>query len=135
VNTISRVENILRYLDGAAHPLAEMRSRDSASGTTNDASAVVAAGVGSAAVPHNVRVQLEVWERNRARVTAHRAVLFEWDIDEVGATMCFDRARKRAKADDTLLWTREANAGAGLAIAVKASGAADVRTAMTISRH
>merc|ERR1711976_525505 len=74
-----RVENILRYLEGAAHPRALRRKTD-----------------GGSVVPDNVRVQLEVWESNRSRITTQRAVLFEWELGEID-TEGFDRACVFAK--------------------------------------
>ncbi|CAK0877960.1 unnamed protein product [Prorocentrum cordatum] len=48
-----RAENIVRYLDSAAHPRARERRED-----------------GGLAVPGNVRSQLEVWESSRSRSRA-----------------------------------------------------------------
>merc|ERR1712187_773181 len=81
-----RVENILRYLEGTAHPRALRRKAE-----------------GGTVVPDNVRVQLEVWESNRSRITTQRAVLFEWAPGEVDKE-AFERLRAFAETGGFLLW-------------------------------
>uniref|UniRef100_A0A7S1LNI5 General transcription factor IIH subunit 4 n=1 Tax=Alexandrium catenella TaxID=2925 RepID=A0A7S1LNI5_ALECA len=120
-----RVENIVRYLEAAAHPRALKRLEE-----------------GSSVVPANVRGQLEVWESSRSRTKCSRAVLFEWETGELDADT-FERLRKSAEEKGALLWSRCAAAaraqqqqpaeqdGAGLfpmALAVTATGASVVRS-------
>lgn len=117
-----RVENIIRYLEAAAHPRALKRLEE-----------------GSAIVPDNVRGQLEVWESNRSRTTSCRAVLFEWDMGELDAEV-YERLRKLAKDDGNLLWARGANSETGsyaqdglrsLVLAVKAEGAPRIKAILS----
>merc|ERR1712008_102984 len=83
-----RVDNIIRFLESAAHPRALRRREE-----------------GAAIVPENVSSQLEVWESNRNRTRSQRAVLFEWDRDELDAE-AFDRMKQLAGSN--LLWACDA---------------------------
>lgn len=98
-----RAENIIRYLESAAHPRAVKRAEESGGGI----------------IPNNVRGQLEVWETNRARTTYERVVFFEWDPGEIDA-VTFDSVRKRCEAACALLWASPArkagNHGAGTSL-------------------
>ncbi|CAE8651857.1 unnamed protein product, partial [Polarella glacialis] len=107
-----RAENIVRYLEGAAHPRALRRLEQQ----------------GGSVVPGNVRGQLEVWESSRSRTASRRAVLFEWEPGESDAA--FELTRQRAEDDGSFLWSRGGNDGAlGLppALAVRAEGADRIR--------
>merc|ERR1712187_1064306 len=73
-----RVDNIIRYLEGAAHPRAVRRLEQ-----------------GNSIVPASVRNQLEVWESGRSRTISWHAVLFEWDTSEADK-FAFEQARRYA---------------------------------------
>jgi len=115
-----QAENIVRYLEGAAHPRALKRLEDNGS-----------------VVPANVRSQLEVWESNRARTSTWRAVCFEWDESEFDQAS-FEAARQHAASNGSLLWAGSIcnrggaalTAGAGFwphALVVRAEGAPSLR--------
>jgi len=113
-----RVENIIRYLEAAAHPRALKRLEE-----------------GSPVVPANVRGQLEVWESSRSRTKSSRAVLFEWEAGELDP-VTFERLRTLAEEKGALLWSRFAPAErtpsqpAGQALAVTAAGAPLLRSVL-----
>lgn len=93
-------ENIIGYLEAAAHPRALARRLEED---------------GASVVPANVRGQLEVWESSRSRTASRRAVIFEWQPGESEAS--FELAKRRAEEAGTLLWSRGPSSSAGGAAA------------------
>lgn len=124
-------ENIIGYLEAAAHPRALARRLEED---------------GASVVPANVRGQLEVWESSRSRTASKRAVLFQWQPGESEAL--FELARKRAEESGTLLWCRKASSSGGSAasrpqdaaaaapvLVVQPEGAAAIRALMAVKQE
>lgn len=125
-------ENIIGYLEAAAHPRALARRQEED---------------GASVVPANVRGQLEVWESSRSRTASKRAVLFQWQPGESEAI--FELARKRAEESGTLLWCRKASsssAGGSAAgpqdaaapapvLVVQPEGAAAIRALLAVKQE
>merc|ERR1719245_1207270 len=114
-----RAENIIRYLDSAAHPCTRKRSEDKKLGRK-------CSEEGGSAVPVNVRSQLEVWESSRSRISFQRATLFEWDVGEWSLTT-FETAKTHAKDIGCFLWASPCASGRKLLLAVEADGAPRLR--------
>ena len=104
-----RSGHIIRYLESAAHPRALMRR-----------------GQGAAVVPENVRGQLEVWEANRSRTKSAHVVKISWAPNDPDSSN-FERARKYAEDDGSLVWSRRESEGTSSLLIVEIEGAQRLR--------
>nr|QDO16508.1 general transcription factor IIH subunit 4 [Crypthecodinium cohnii]USW07862.1 general transcription factor IIH subunit 4 [Crypthecodinium cohnii] len=104
------IDNIIKFLETAAHPRAVKRARD-----------------GSPIVPANVKNQLEVWESSKQRAKTREAVLFEWSLDEQDADTEFAAAVAAASSLNGLIFKGKGSREKPWRVAVDANGADVVR--------
>jgi len=111
------IDNIVKFLETAAHPRAVKRVRD-----------------GSPIVPANVKNQLEVWESSKQRAKTREVVLFEWSLNEFDAEVEFAAAVEAAKSLKSLVFKGRGMHGHPWRVAVDLNGANDVRDIIRVTR-
>eukprot|EP00746_Dinoflagellata_sp_MGD_P052790 gnl/MRDRNA2_/MRDRNA2_233129_c0_seq1.p1 gnl/MRDRNA2_/MRDRNA2_233129_c0~~gnl/MRDRNA2_/MRDRNA2_233129_c0_seq1.p1 ORF type:complete len:517 (-),score=86.30 gnl/MRDRNA2_/MRDRNA2_233129_c0_seq1:19-1539(-) len=100
-----KAEQLIRYLEGAAHPRALLRTASAAQPVAKRLRG--AKSVSNSPVPANVRVQLMLWESNRNRVQFAHSVTFDWEVNDCNQAglKTFGRAVELAKSEGFWLWS------------------------------